>query len=178
MRSGRSALRLAAVLSLVLVACTFERRADTETSQGLPGADDTLATDDARDSVLGLVDAFHRALAAGDAARLAQLVGPNALLIDQEEGVLWSARDAGRLPSSLSLGSVAPGDLAWTRVGTRVDAVGPARLVIVRYRAEVAGEPVPWWGVESFVIEPRDDGGWRIHFVHRSRGPGTAGDNP
>jgi ketosteroid isomerase-like protein len=171
---------MAVVSSLVLAACTFERRAETETSQGLPGADDTLATgvDDARDSVLGLVDAFQRALAAGDAARVAQLVGPNALLIDQEEGVIWNARDAGRLPSSMSLGSVAPGDLAWARDGTRVDAIGPARLVIVRYRAEVAGEPVPWWGVESFLIEPRDDGGWRIHYVHRSRGPGVAGDSP
>lgn len=160
-----------------LQACTFERRADTDVSEPLPAeaGTDTASSDPGEDSVLGVVDAFHRALASGDAARVAQLVGPEALLVDQEEGVLWTAESADALPSSLESVDEASGGLAWERVGTRVDAVGPARLVILRYRAQVAGETVAWWGLESLLLRPGSDGGWRIHYLHRSRGPGHPG---
>jgi ketosteroid isomerase-like protein len=167
------------LLLLLAVACSFERRAETEVIDD-PSAGDVGSDPAARsgeDSVLGVVDAYHRALGSGDAARLAQLVGPDALLVDQEEGVLWSPRSAGPLPSALvAPGEGATGGLAWERVGTRVDAVGPTRLVILRYRATVAGEAVPWWGVESLLLEPGPAGGWQIHFAHRSRGPGGSGE--
>jgi ketosteroid isomerase-like protein len=182
-RVGRRPLLIPAfALGLLLGGCTFERRADTE-SGDLPAAtgDSEASVRDAssEDSVLGVVTAFHRALSSGDAARVAQLVGPDALLVDQEEGVLWSAQSAGPLPSSLEGDGLetraTPAGLTWEAVGHRVDAVGPARLVILRYRARVAGEDVDWWGMESLLLLPGPDGGWRIHYMHRSRGSGGPG---
>ncbi len=175
----RAVVRATAFGALLLAAaagCSFERRADTESDAS--GSEDAsadvsgLASDEA---LMGVIEAYHRALGSGDAARLAQIVGPDALLVDQEEGVLWSASGTGALPGPLELPEPPRGGLTWERVGTRVDSLGMARLVILRYRATVAGEPVPWWGVESVLLQPDTGGAWRIHFVHRSRGPGGPG---
>lgn len=173
LRSAVGRLLLAAV---VFAGCTFERRAETE-SEATParGAGDAVSGTLSDDAIMGVIEAYHRALGSGDAARLAQIVGPDALLVDQEEGVLWSAGGAGALPSPLQTPGPPAGGLSWERVGTRVDSLGSARLVILRYRATVAGEPVPWWGVESVLLQPGTDGAWRIEFVHRSRGPGGPG---
>lgn len=172
----RAVAGLLTVATATTWGCSFERRAETEpgtaavsdSARALSGA----ASDDA---LMGVIEAYHRALGSGDAARLAQIVGPDALLIDQEEGLLWNASGAGPLPSPLQTPESPAGGLSWERVGTRIDSLGNARLVILRYRATVAGEPVPWWGVESVLLQPGADGGWRIHFVHRSRGPGGPG---
>jgi ketosteroid isomerase-like protein len=171
----RPALALGAALATLAAGCSFERRAEVEEgpparrAQGIPAPSPEAL---AEDSLMSVIDAFHRALESGDAARLATLMGPDALLVDQEEGVLWTTEGSSPLPSALDAGQLAPNGLRWQRVGTRVDAVGPARLVVLRYRAAIAGEAVPWWAVESLLIEPDEDGRWRLRYLHRSRGTG------
>lgn len=173
--AGRARIAVGLLALLVLGACSFERRAETEAETAPADSTEPVSGIAAEEALMGVIEAFHRALGSGDAARLSQIVGPDALLVDQEDGVLWSAASPGPLPSSLQTPEGVAGGLAWERVGTRVDTLGTARLVILRYRATIAGEPVPWWGVESVLMQPGSTGGWRIHFVHRSRGPGGAG---
>lgn len=168
----------ALLLGLGLVACEFERRADREGAVPVDASSEAAAPDrapGADDSVLDLVDQFHRALESGDAARLATLTGPDALIIDQEEGILWSAERGGALPGPLQAERGPYAGFRWALIGTRVDAVGPARLVMRRYRATIVDEAVPWWAVETILLEPAPSGGWRIHYVHRSRGQGSPG---
>ncbi len=174
----RVRLPLLVVAAAALVGgCTFERRAEADSGDlpgmGAEGGDEAPSAEAlAEDSLMVVVDAFHQALAAGDASRVASLIGPDALLVDQEEGVLWSAQGTGPLPSSMEAGDVAPNGLRWERIGTRVDRMDDVRLVMLRYRAAITGESVPWWGVETLVLQPDAAGSWRIHYMHRSRGPG------
>lgn len=175
-RRGATILALAG-LAVGVAGCSFERRAEVEETRppaGGPGVSAPSAQALAEDSIMLVVDAFHRALGSGDAARVATLVAPDALLVDQEEGVFWRSDGEGRLPSALAPGVAAPNALRWERIGTRIDVLGPARLVVLRYRAAIAGEAVPWWAVETLVLEPGPEGRWRLHYLHRSRGPGGA----
>jgi ketosteroid isomerase-like protein len=141
----------------------------------VPGADSA--------SVLRVVDAFHDALRVGDVARVASLSVPGTTLVDQEDGVRWRlGGEESRLPSSLDA-SPGSGGLTWEVAERSVRRAGDARVVTLRWQAVIAGEPVEWWGVESVVLVPTDEG-WRLTHVHRSRGgdptpgPGGPGDPP
>jgi ketosteroid isomerase-like protein len=161
---------IAPLLALLVLGCTIEPRADTRGAPSGPAlpADTNPETLDA--SVESVVDALAEALRVGDGARVAALAADGVTLIDQEEGVVWtSASAAGPLPSALSMGAVA-GGLSWTLVSREISPIGTGRLVVSRYRADVAGEPVDWWAVETLIIEPVE-GQWRVRHLHRSRGP-------
>lgn len=166
------------------IGCTVEPRADTRTrdENGAvvspveePGADSA--------AVLQVVDAFHDALRVGDVARVAALSVPGTTIVDQEDGVRWrlGGNDA-RLPSPLDAGP-GSGGLTWQVAERSVRVAGEARVVTLRWQAIIAGEPVEWWGVESVVLVPTDEG-WRLTHVHRSRGgdptpgPGGAAEDP
>jgi hypothetical protein len=90
------------------------------------------------------------------------------------EGIVWTAADPGaRLPGALAPADE-PGGLGWTLVDRRVSSLGEARLVLSRYRADIAGEPMGWWAVETLLLVEQD-GRWRVRHLHRSRGPQREG---
>lgn len=154
--------------------CTLEHRPDIQPDEAaLEAADPATPRASAEDSARAVVSAFREALALGDGARVAALTAPDALLVDQEEGVRWrhAAEPAGVLPSPLVPG----GDgLAWTVTSSEYARLGEAGLLVTRYTAEVAGEEVPWTAVESVVVV-RTEEGWRVRYLHRSRGPSDGG---
>lgn len=168
------------VLILLLAAgtaggCTVERRPDVQPDGGA-ASDPATTGASAEDSVRAVVSAFRQALALGDGSRVAALTAPEALLVDQEEGVRWrrSAEAGGDLPSPLGAGE---GGLAWTVSSSEYTRFGEAGLLVTRYLAEVAGEDVPWSAVESFVVV-RTGEGWRVRYLHRSRGREDTGGGP
>lgn len=174
-------VRAIPVLMVLLVGavggCTLEHRPDVQPDgAAVSAADPAGAVATVEDSARAVVAAFREALALGDGARVAALTVPGALLVDQEEGVRWrrATEPDGALPSPL--GS-ARGGLAWAVVSSEYARMGEAGLLVTRYVAEVAGEEVPWSAVESIVVV-RTEEGWRIRYLHRSRGPGEAGASP
>jgi ketosteroid isomerase-like protein len=167
---GGTTPRLVVLCAVLVAACSVEPRADTRSGgEGPADTGGSPVVDGDSAQVLGVVGAFHDALRVGDVARVAALSVPGALLVDQEEGVRWErGGDAARLPGPLD---AAPGDggLRWRVAERQVRPAGDARVVTLRWQAVIAGEPVEWWGVESLVLVPTDDG-WRLMHVHRSRG--------
>lgn len=171
-------LVVAMVVAAVSSGCTVEPRADTRGEPGgASGAPAEIEAGADSSAVLQVVAAFHDALRVGDVARVAALSAPGATLVDQEEGIRWQVGGGEeRLPSALDAGQGA-GGLNWTVAERSVRPAGDARVVTLRWQAVIAGEPVEWWGVESLVLVPTEEG-WRLTHVHRSRGgdptPGPA----
>ncbi len=173
--SGRRAsppvVAVLAVAALVS-ACRIERRPDVAEKRATPTAlvpnPGGGGASPARDSVLAVLGAFNDALALGDVTRVAQLSSPGAVLIDQEEGVHWTREDAA---SALPRPLLSQRDeLGWRVVDRRVDFLDDrTALVSTRYQASVSGEKVPWTAVESWVLV-RTGLGWRVRYLHRSRG--------
>ena len=152
-------------------ACRFEKRPDLAAREPV---DSTLyppegasgIADSVRATIVAVSDAFR----VGDVTRVAQLTTRDAILIDQEDGVRWSRLDAAAaLPRPLQGGE---DGLGWELDGSGFALLSEnAALVSARYRASVSGEAVPWTAVESWVLV-RDAGGWRLRYLHRSRGLG------
>ena len=157
--------------AIPLGACTLERRADLEPENGAGAAAGSSVAPSTVDSVHAVVSSFHEALAQGDGARIAALTAPGAVLIDQEEGVRWRrAMDSDpALPTPLAR---TRDGLGWTVLGTEFTLLGDnAGILVTEYRARVQGEDVPWSAVESLVLV-RGEAGWRVQYLHQSRGPG------
>lgn len=157
-------------LAILPGACTLERRADLEPEGGAGDGAESRAAAATIDSVHAVVSSFHEALAQGDGARIAALTSPGAVLIDQEESVRWRrAMDSNpALPTALVR---ARDGLGWTVLGTDFTLLGDdAGILVTEYRAEIEGEAVPWSAVESLILV-RGDAGWRVRYLHQSRGP-------
>lgn len=155
---------------VALAACTIEPRADTRGASSSDSLPDSAVSDAAGSGgVSEVLAALAEALSVGDAARVAALGTADLSLVDQEEGVFWTARDpASPLPGALLAGGDRAG-LDWTLTDQRVTPVGDGRLVVRRYRAEIAGEAVAWWAVETVVLM-REGDLWKVRHLHRSRG--------
>ena len=160
------------VLGLAILpgACTLERRADLEPENGTGEGAESRAVPSTVDSVHAVVSSFHEALAQGDGARIAALTSPGAVLIDQEGSVRWRrTMDSNpALPTALVR---ARDGLGWTVLGTDFALLGDdVGILVTEYRAEVAGEEVPWSAVETLILV-RGEAGWRVRYLHQSRGP-------
>lgn len=148
-------------------ACRFERRADLGSDEPLPAGiylppdhPTTALEDSVRAAVVGVTDA----LGAADSARVFQLTTPDAVLIDQEEDIRWMRGD-GVLPRSLAHDE----SLAWQVQAISFGRLGSGgALYSVLLEAEVP-EQEPWAATESWVVV-RTDAGWRVRYLHRSRG--------
>ena len=167
------------VLLTLTAACRVERRPDLDESDPGPTAlvpELRGGSEPSRDSVRQVVAAVNEALALGDVTRVAQLSAPGAVLIDQEEGVRWTRQEAA---STLPRPLLGRGDgLGWSVEATSLDFVGEGTaLLSARYHASVSGESVPWTAVETWVLV-RSDGGWRLRYLHRSRGLGEETATP
>lgn len=155
---------------ILLGACTLERRADLEPENGATVGTTGNVAPSTVDSVHAVVSSFHEALAQGDGARIASLTTPGAVLIDQEQSVRW--RRAVDTDPTLPTPLVRARDgLDWTVLGTDFTLLGEdAGILVTEYRARVQGEEVPWSAVESLVLV-RGAAGWRVRYLHQSRGP-------
>lgn len=178
--SSGAAVRTGVFAAVLLAAgCRFEKRPDLaareprDSSLYVPSG---AAGDPLADSVLATITTINEAFRLGDVARVAQLTTRDAVLIDQEDQVYWSRADAaGRLPRPLRGGE---DKLGWEPVGATLAAVGDgSELATLRFQASVSGEAVPWTAVESWVMA-RTDAGWRLRYLHRSRGLGRSSPRP
>ena len=159
---------------LLWPACRFERRPDLaadERVDGIPyAASDTAIP--VEDSVRAILVAVSEAFRVGDVTRVAQLTTEDIVLMDQEDEVHWTRPDAAaQLPRPLAGG----GDpLGWTLASSSFSLLGEgAALVALHFQAPAAGESVPSTAVESWVLV-RTAAGWRLRYLHRSRGLGRA----
>jgi hypothetical protein len=157
-------------------ACRFEKRPDLAAREPadsaafpLPGGSGSPV----EDSVRATITALNNAFSMGDVTRVAQLTTRDAVLIDQEDEVHWTRSDAAAvLPRPLLGGR---DGLAWQLDGATFSRLSDtSALMSLRFRASVSGENVPWTAVESWVLV-RDAGGWRLRYLHRSRGLGREG---
>jgi hypothetical protein len=151
-------------------ACRFERRADLGPDQPLPAGiylppdhPTTPLEDSVRAAVVGVTDA----LGAADSARVLQLTTPDAVLIDQDEDIRWTRGD-GVLPRSLGH----DGSLAWQVRAISFGRLGSGGALYSVLLAAEAPEQEPWAATESWVVV-RTDAGWRVRYLHRSRGNDT-----
>ena len=159
-------------------ACRFEKRPDLTARRA---ADTTLyvrsgaPANPAEDSVRSVITAVNEAFRVGDVTRVAQLTTRDAVLIDQEDEVYWTRADAqARLPRPLR----GEDKLGWEAVGSTVSDLGDgSELATLRFRASVSGESVPWTAVESWLLV-RTPQGWRLRYLHRSRGLGRTAPRP
>ena len=167
---GRAAGVLLVVGTLVS-ACRFEKRPDlagNEDVRGIPNGPSVPPSSPVEDSVRAVLMAMSDAFGSGDGARVAQLTTPDAILFDQEERVRWIRSDeATRLPPALPDGTDGPG---WHLVESSFFLLGPdAAFVSFYYQALPSADPLPRIAVESWVLV-RTDAGWRVRYLHRSRG--------
>lgn len=167
-------------LLVVTSACRIERRPDLLEDDPGPTAlvpELSGGSEPARDSVRQVVAAVNEALALGDVTRVAQLSAPGAILIDQEEGVRWTRQEAA---STLPRPLLGRGDgLSWALADTGLDFLGDdTALLSARYHAAVSGEDVPWTALETWVLVRVDEVGWRLRYLHRSRGEGPVPGGP
>lgn len=172
-RAGMLAAALAAA------GCRFEKRPDLAAREPRDSslyASSGTAGDPLADSVRATIATINEAFRVGDVARVAQLTTRDAVLIDQEDQVYWTRADAaGRLPRPLR---GAEDKLGWEPVGATFAALGDgSELATLRFRASVSGEAVPWTAVESWVMA-RTETGWRLRYLHRSRGLGRSSPRP
>jgi uncharacterized protein (TIGR02246 family) len=167
------ALLLAALL--LGSACRFERRPDLAAGRAADSVPPVAGSSGpVEDSVRAVIAAVTAALDAGDGGRVAQLTARDAVLIDQEDEVRWTRDDAAaRLPRPLR----AEGEgLGWETDGSTFARLSDASaLVSVRLHATPASDSAAWTATESWVLV-REDGTWRLRYLHRSRG--LAGSQP
>jgi ketosteroid isomerase-like protein len=158
--------------------CRFERRPDLAAEEPIGGTlyAPTGDTGAVEDSVRATMVAVSEAFRVGDVARVAQLTTRDAVLIDQEDEVRWTRTDAAaQLPRPLMGGAEG---LAWTLASSSFTPLSEgAALVALAFQASVAGETVPWSAVESWVLV-RTEAGWRLRYLHRSRGLGPSDPLP
>lgn len=161
---GRALAGPSLLVAALLGACRFERRPDAPVAESAAALQAAAA-----DSAGAAMRALTEALATRDVDRVRAATTPDALLIDQDEGVRWSPERAAevRPPSPL-----APGleGLGWEMVDSSYAALAPnAALFSLRYRAPRSLDPVPRVANESWVVV-RTETGWRVRYLHRSRG--------
>lgn len=171
-------IRGAPVLVLLVTAalsagCRFEKRPDLAAGEPVLGTAYTPTTPSGgatEDTVRATINAVREAFRVGDVTRVAQLTTRDAVLIDQEDEVRWTRADAAaQLPRPLVGGDEG---LAWTLDDSSFSMLAAdAALVSHRFRASVSGESVPWTAVETLVVV-RTEEGWRLRYLHRSRGLG------
>jgi len=167
---GRSAWVLLAFSTLVS-ACRFERRPDLAANQGgreIPGGASIPPSSPVEDSARAALVAISDAFGAGDRARVAQLTTPDAILFDQDERVHWlRSSEVSRLPPALRDGA---DGLGWHLMESSFFLLGPdAAFFSLYYQALPSVDPLPPITVESWVLV-RTAAGWRIRYLHRSRG--------
>ena len=155
-------------------ACQFERRPDlagelvTEAPLALPS---TTLEDSVRMTVEAMIDAF----AASDSALVVALTTPDAVLIDHAGGLRWTRAAGGLLPGPLP----DPGNgLTWSVEDLAVASFTNGLVLLSsRFTVPDAAEDVLSSTVETWLVI-RTDGGWRVHYLHRSQGAGRNGPAP
>lgn len=160
-------------------ACRFEKRPDLAAQQPAAGTQYSASTPSGgplEDTVRATLAAVSDAFRVGDVTRVAQLTTRDAVLIDQEDEVRWTRADAAaQLPRPLLGGT---DGLGWTLAGSTFSMLSQdAALLSLDFQASVAGENVPWTAVESWVVA-RTEVGWRLRYLHRSRGLGRSEARP
>jgi hypothetical protein len=159
------------VVGALVSACRLEKRPDLKTNDALSDTSyspsvplDSSVEDSARAVLVAVSDAFGL----GDEVRVAQLTTPDVILFDQDEQVRWmSSEAAARLPPALMDGA---DDLSWHLVESSFFWLGSdAAFFSLRYQASPSADSLRWTAVESWVLV-RTDTGWRVRYLHRSRG--------
>lgn len=170
-RAGGAALLL---LLGAASACRFERRPDLTGDEPVTATlyrPPDYPTTPVEDSVRGTVVAVTEAFAVGDGARVAQLTTREAILIDQEDEVRWTRAGGSPLPRPLPS---AERGLSWRMEGSSFALLSDGvALYSCLFTASVTAEEVPWSAVESWILV-RTEGGWRVRYLHRSRGLGRS----
>ena len=175
---GRAAGVLLAVGALVS-ACRLEKRPDlaaNEDTRDTPYDPSIPPGSPVEDSARAALEAMSDAFGLGDGERAVQLTTPDAILFDQDERVRWMRSDAAaRLPPALLGGA---DGLGWHLVESSFFLLGPdAAFFSLRYQASPSADPLPRTAVESWVLV-RTDVGWRVRYLHRSRGLMESGSLP
>ena len=120
-------------------------------------------------AVLAVVDAFHAAMTAGNAAGLMQLVAPDAVFLEAG-GVETRAQDqSSHLPADIEFEK----SVSSKRSPSRVVVVGDAAWATSTSETvgTFQGRAIDSMGTELMVLS-REAGGWRIRAVHwSSRAP-------
>lgn len=138
-------MRFAAALSLVILAAPALAEAPAD-----PAA---------------VVEAFHAALRAGDAAAVEALLAPDAIVLEQGYSETRAEYLRDHLPADIAFAravrqergpasAVVAGEVAWVHAGARSDG-------------EFGGKPVRSQGAELIVLSRTADG-WRIRAIHWS----------
>jgi hypothetical protein len=175
---GRAA-GIVLVVGVLVSACRFEKRPDLTTNYAAsdtPYGSSIPPGSSVEDSARAVLVAVSDAFGLGDEARVAQLTTPDVILFDQAERVRWiSSEAAARLPPAL-LG--AADGLGRHLVESSFFWLGSdAVFFSLRYQASPSVDPLPWTAVESWVLV-RTDAGWRVRYLHRSRGLTESGSLP
>ena len=115
-------------------------------------------------------------LGLGDEVQVAQLTTPDVILFDQDERVRWMPSEAAdRLPPALLSGA---DGLGWHLVESSFFWLGSdAAFFSLRYQTSPSSDLLGRTAVESWVLV-RTDTGWRVRYLHRSRGPTENGSLP
>ena len=153
-------------------ACRFEKRPDLAAGDAVAIPKGSPAEDSARATLVAMNDAFS----VGDGARVAQLATQDAILFDQDERLRWMRSDA---TAGLPVPMLGRADgLGWRLVESSFSRLAPdAALFSLRYQASLPVDTILRTAVESWVLM-RTDAGWRVRYLHRSRGLGETGSQP
>jgi ketosteroid isomerase-like protein len=122
-------------------------------------------------AVTAVVNTFHTALKAGNAAEVMRLLAVDAVLLEAGGIETRSEYEKNHLPADIEFEK----SIATTRTPSRVTVAGDAAWAITtsEYKGTFQSKPVDSIGVELMVLS-RDSTGWRIRTIHwsgRSRRP-------
>ena len=164
---GRAAGILVA-FGTVASACRLEKRPDLEEAQGAGDAPSLSSVSSVEDSARAALVALSDALESGDGARVARLTTQDVILFDQDERAPWTRSDSiSLLPPALSGGL---DGLGWRAVESSFFLLGrDAAFFSLSYQASPAAEQLSRTALESWVLV-RTEAGWRVRYLHRSRG--------
>ncbi len=116
-------------------------------------------------AVLAVVDAFHAAMTAGNAAGLMQLVAPDAVFLEAGGVETRAQYESSHLPADIEFEK----SVSSKRSPARVVVVGDAAWATSASETvgTFQGRAIDSMGIELMVLS-REAGGWRIRAVHWS----------
>jgi ketosteroid isomerase-like protein len=163
----RSVIQIIAVATAITIcapAAHASVRDDAHPSDSTRASRATATATDSAD-VAGVVNAYHRALAAGDSAAAMTLLAPDAII--QESGSVETRSDyAGHhLPGDMRFAQALPGVRSAQRVVVVGDVAWSTSTSVTkgRYRDRDINSA----GAEMMVLT-KDSGRWRIRAIHWS----------
>lgn len=163
----RSLIHLMAVVSAVAVAASDAHSSVRDTARASGDSTASSMSGTATDSadVAGVVNAYHRALAAGDSAAVMTLLAPDAII--QESGSVETRSEyAGHhLPGDMRFAKALPGVRSAQRVVVVGDVAWSTSTSVTK--GKYGDREINAVGAEMMVLA-RVGGVWRIRAIHWS----------